>query len=502
MEARRPSDVERDLGVVALRLLSTSDRWVHRRVESISFQDSVVFQRRVSVDFSIDPELATPLTDDYGEPVYYVPLSLLRKRRLVGFSLRDESGRALPMPTRLENGAVAAALLIAAAERNVGAEMSEEHGSTPPDDVKDELWKIATEKDASKAVKIWEGLGRQDQGSATSRQWRERLNADQEFMALAYDFARNFLVMVPLNLEAGRRRVLKYTYEYRSNPPLLRLPRWLAAFRKGWYFLVGRGSATAAMKTGDEGRRHIGFKDWRRIFLGWFPQPVRIDAPALFQGGSYHLEIEAPEGLQITRGVLYGGPDGKALDSVRASVQRVHLYAGNIPRLANPKTATAVVDLRVRNQTFVRAAALIAAFSTVLLTSLIFFWDEVANTLSTAPSFLLLVPTALAAYVARSREPLATTERLFGVRLVAMSAGAWSFLGAVLLVVGRQCAGDATSATPCPSSCGCTSWGGTTYALIALAIMSLFTLTSLLRALTFGARPPEQKPPERGSADA
>jgi hypothetical protein len=479
-------DRERALGVVVLRLLSTRERWMHRRVESVSLVDSVVFQRRVSVDFSIDPDLATPFTDADGEPIYHVPLGLLRKRKLVGFSLYDESGRALSLPTSAQNCAVAAAVLLAAAEANVGSDMPEKYGKRPPVDVEEEIFKIATEKDHKIAVGYWKKLGRQDQLSASSREWRARLSADRNFMALAYDFARNFPVMTPLRLEAGRQRVIKYCYhEYRSTPPLLKHPWPLARLREVWFYAMGRKRAVAAMRKGDAKRGRIKFWDWLRVFVGWFPQSLKIDTPAMYQGGTYHFEIEAPEGLHITQATLYGTRSGSVLDMTRTSTQRAHLYA-DAPPPDDPETAKALVKLRVRNATFVRAAVMISALTAAMLVGLTVFWGDTTDTLSSVPSFLLVVPTALAAYVARAREPATTTERLFGLRLVAMSAGVWSFLAAILLVVGRECPSD-------PSQ-PCTSWSGTSDSLISLAGLSVLTLFFLLGALTFGSRPPEQKP--------
>ena len=98
-----------------LQLLLSSQTWVHRRVEAMIFHDGTTATRKVSVDFTLPSqapvcEVCTrwPQADDHhgrggpatpspvAAPPRLVPITLLPKRSLINFDLRDETGAALP----------------------------------------------------------------------------------------------------------------------------------------------------------------------------------------------------------------------------------------------------------------------------------------------------------------------------------------------------------------------------------------------------------------------
>jgi hypothetical protein len=86
-----------------LTLVENGPRWRHRRVEAIEPLSATSVRRRVSLDFTVPPELhdglRMPVTA--GAPVagdqWLVPLGWLARRPLVSFDLRDSEGNSVPL---------------------------------------------------------------------------------------------------------------------------------------------------------------------------------------------------------------------------------------------------------------------------------------------------------------------------------------------------------------------------------------------------------------------
>ena len=214
MNRRRAlTGTETRIAGMTLELISDWMRWVHRRVESLEYEDERTVRRSVSVDFTLPRDLPSPLPQSNGEDVYPVPLALLRKAILRRFDIRDESGRALPLMTAPKNGAVAAGVLLTAAE-SVPSDL-ELAGlpRTVPDEITDEIWLMAN-RPGRAAVEGWERfIHPLDTDSYGGTVWRRLLGESHDFMALASDLSRNFLVLTPLLTPPGRRRIVKFAYE-------------------------------------------------------------------------------------------------------------------------------------------------------------------------------------------------------------------------------------------------------------------------------------------------
>jgi hypothetical protein len=248
------SERNRVLGLVVLSLLSDWHAWVHRRVERLTFEDPVSVRRQTSVDFTLSVGLPAAIVED-GEvsdsprllPLF-VPLGLLRKQPLTAFSVWDENDHRLPLLTSRRNGAVAAAVLIAAA-RALAATAQEPRTDVKqlPGEIVRDLCTIGT-GDSLKALQTWAMLGLGSQSTSDDvaesdevASWRRRLVASELFMSLANDLARNFLVLVPLDTSPSVRRVIKYDYieefESPAAQPLFTAIKRRAAMRTratGW----------------------------------------------------------------------------------------------------------------------------------------------------------------------------------------------------------------------------------------------------------------------------
>src|SRR5256885_16598585 len=88
---------ERATGIVTLGRLLKWDGWVNRRIEALELMDPLRFKRKVSLDFRYPHDHPVAEYSPDNEPIVLVPLTLLRKRTLIDFSLRDETGAVLPL---------------------------------------------------------------------------------------------------------------------------------------------------------------------------------------------------------------------------------------------------------------------------------------------------------------------------------------------------------------------------------------------------------------------
>ena len=198
--------------------------WIERRVESIAFKDQGTFVRRVSVDF-VAPALTSPLLRATGEEVQLIPLTMLRKRRLVAFDLRLEGGIPASLLSRRHVGPLTAGMLLFA----LRAWIPSERGRPIPFPVLHQIWSIATGGSAEAMVSYF-SLGTTARGGdADELAWRKAIIASPEFLAFARDLSENFLVLTPMTDVVGRRRVVKMQYEEAA-----RLPDDLEISRRQW----------------------------------------------------------------------------------------------------------------------------------------------------------------------------------------------------------------------------------------------------------------------------
>lgn len=204
--------------------------------------------------------------------------------------------------------------------------------------------------------------------------------------------------------------------------------------------------------------------------LAWRSRPLLIKY-RLGEGGSYHLEFEAPPGLQVTRAKVLDDRRGE-LDIVLRTVQRSHLY---VPAsISEPATGYALLNLRPRAETVVRGATITAGIATAAVIAVAARWQVTGHAGSDGLALLLGLPGLLAAYFAYAVPNAVTNNLIVGLRVVALAPGIMAFMAAALVLDG-----DAEE------------WALFTLYVLLVAMISV--TVALAVALRYSLRPAEQR---------
>jgi len=252
---------ERAVAVAVLQLLIRMQQWVHRRVESVVFQDGQSITRKVSIDFTV-PEQAPVVRAGRDMPVRLVPLAVMRKKTLVNFDLRDEEGRAVPHLELRQNQMLSATLLLAWAE-----ECLQER---PGPALERDLRAIVAGDEQSRAA-AYHRMRHAFWGDGDVEQ-RRVLHDCPAFGLVLEQLNGYFLLLVGIEGEFPDHRIIKVSYD-EQRPSRRRLGPW------------ARFSAR----------------------MGWRPTTYVLPAPSVTNGQSYHLHVSAPEGVDIVDAILVAG---------------------------------------------------------------------------------------------------------------------------------------------------------------------------------------------------
>lgn len=342
--------------------LLTNWSWILRRVEHVRLPDSWVAERRISVDIDCQglrqraASSHQPLSQElFRDPNRVLaPIAVLRKDLLMDFDLVDRAGTALSLPTRDEDAFVAACVLAYRCQESLG-----------PDDIdqfRDKLFNVAYSfpVDESEVVEL---LAPDASWSSSLRaKWEEGFLQTRN-LELVLDFLDNFLLLTEVNLQEASHLV-KFSYQ-------------------------------GPVDWGPTGAEQLGF----------VPSDVSISAPGTGQARSYHLRLDAPEGLVLTDATL-AHDRLEHLTFLRKLVDtRAHLY---VSRVAAIPSYRADFKVRAPKHGFLRTAkvATTFTFSLLLFVAIYFvrFRQLVADQADAMIAFLFTVPLVLAAYVVRPKE--------------------------------------------------------------------------------------------------
>lgn len=374
----------RVLGFAAGLMVVAFERWVHRRVESVQFVGQSRVRRHISVDFRL-PRAEFNGGEPLAAALHLVPLTFLQKVPLTSFDLRDESGRALPLLTRHENAWVSWSILAAAAELVLGRRPSEAVIAVLIDIT------MSNEEEALAAV---ESLNEVDVDGQT-------LSGSDFFRDLANDFARYFLLLVPVTPDPGARRILKFSYD----EPFPWDSIWQA-------------------------RRGIAAR------LNWRDTQFIFELPAVGYGGSFHFELKPPAGLEISRAEISAESlDGSKYTEVTSGPTTAgHVYLSDVP---SGSFGLAKVWLRPERRGLLRSSLFITLATAALLAAGNIFQSELRElrTGGSGGSLLLAVPGAIAAFIARPGEHQFVSRILLWVRGGVILSGVSSYLAALILAI-------------------------------------------------------------------
>lgn len=374
--------------------------WIRRRVETIAFVDDTTISRHTTLDVSgFDVERGAA-TCPFHPTRPIVPIALLKKNLLVHFDLRDESSVALPVLPREIDTFFAWSLIMQIAARLVD----------PVDDhIAQHLWELVfkfpdpQDSPFSPEIKSWSVPVTWKK--ETSEQW-QRLLLNQSFDRVLRDFTFNYLLLT--QLPKGKAvHIVKYSY-YQHLP--FELDSW---------------------------REH----------LGYVAPEIRIDAPAVGWGRSYHLEVDLPRELRAVDPLLYRVVQDR-LGLLQRSVEAYDLVShartveihttGDVPVADH----LLVIPVRLSLGGYLRAIWMSTLFAAIVLLIGRIFLSDVVNALrvkseaEAAVALLLVVPSLITAYLIRPEEHAIASSLLRTLRFAAASCGLLTYLAAGMLVLG------------------------------------------------------------------
>lgn len=170
--------------------------------------------------------------------------------------------------------------------------------------------------------------------------------------------------------------------------------------------------------------------------VGWIPARFEFETPSISDGGSYHFEFGAPEGLGLVKADLRlqdsEGNIGQVLYEDPEPLTETHLYTFDRDR---NESGVALVWLEAFRAGLVRLAAA-TAFSIALVMTIAFWRLEAISSQEETAALLVAIPGVVAAAISRPGEHAAATQLLLGVRLLVGFAGLVAFLGGLSLVSG------------------------------------------------------------------
>jgi hypothetical protein len=367
----------RECGRRLLLLLLQSNRWVSRRVEHVSFRDDRSVVRRVTVEFNV-PEQAPIFRADDGQDYSLVPLSVMRRKTLVNFQLRDDEDRPVAVPSLRQNQAITESVLLACADATTAGYSSQSAESRRQ--IEDFVHRVVS------------GTQRELVGAYDSLEWGrepepvQKLAAQPGFKAVLDRMADNFVLWVMIPAGGHRRRVLTFSCDE---------PLYLHYRRPGHQ----KGNQKADPEA-DKYVRGKKLNPWHPVVLGsalgLTPTRIRFPVPGAENAASFRFEIDAPSGVQIVDASLLAGPPGEpnpAFDRVQGCFPTVGLHVIEVP---NGSLSRAQVDLQVAN----RGWLLTSMFSSWAVFGLLLAFAIHRAALKLTGDLPVLILIALAAAVA------------------------------------------------------------------------------------------------------
>jgi hypothetical protein len=312
-----PGPICDELGRRLLLLHLEMSQWVLRRVEKVSFERDRSIGRTIAVDLLI-PVDAPRVVDDDGTHYWLVPLSVMRRRTIVNFDLRDEQGHRLTTPGLRLTQQLDQSVLQASARAVSFTDTEREEF--------DRLTTLFIGGERSDVLDVEDAL------EAEKTDLLRKLGDDETFMSTFDRLRRGFTLYVFLPVASGRHRLLTMAFDEPT----------------GWMYQRPRLDRPDG-RTPDPVCRYepgspVRGSDWRRVAatLGWRPTRIRFQVPSAEAAASYHFEVTAPPGVRLEKATLVagrpneqvGGPDDEpptSVDRIEGHAPTLGLHAVEVP---------------------------------------------------------------------------------------------------------------------------------------------------------------------------
>ena len=282
-----------EAGSACAELIANPKTWINRRVETVEMLSREETRRRVSIDFTLSERQRAKLTTRHG---LTVPISVLTKRPLRNFDLRDEDEGARPILGSADNRELALIALVRAARDALG--------DPPPDDRVDELTADLQQIVFQDEALALEALEAFVEAAESGDEMRAAVWDDPACSSMLRTFATDYVLFAALPPNGPARRVIKFSYgeDFPLDPPRARRTDAYSPSELVWRL--------------------------RNPDRTWF----LIDCPEAWRAASFHMEIAIPEELRIARAELGrfgpGNADGVAdVGEADTDVNRSALYA-------------------------------------------------------------------------------------------------------------------------------------------------------------------------------
>jgi hypothetical protein len=424
-----------DFGRLGTHYLLSERLWVRRHVETAELKNLQSARRKLTIDIMLprNPGCAVSKGD---HSLYFMPVTLLAKRPITAYiDLVDENDRSQPLLTREENATVSFAAVIEAGRQLLGGE--------PPPPLR-RAWAELIKRDdldAALALHIAEDL---------IERWYPEIRSRPDyfwFERALRDLAANSLVWMALEGQGGERRIVKLRCEVAAGPAKLR-PQRDTTIEVTAVLDDGLTHTFEHTQPGDGDPRTAPGRVINRIgnTLGLTAMSVALASPSIRGSSTYHLQFEAPPGLEVQRLKLLthlrrrrGAVREEPQVLVENDWDSAHLYmtGGEVSEMQ-----PAVAELRVGRRGFLSLSTL----SGMLIVAMLWAYDAAAP-LSLANSHpevagavLLVVPVMLLAFVVRQGEHPYASRMLAGVRACMLTLGLLAVADAAAIVAVKPAA--------------------------------------------------------------
>jgi hypothetical protein len=409
----------RSAAKTALKLFLTSAEWTHRRVETIEVIDERIVRRKLSVDFTVPVESPVAMSQrgfrgggvrpkaTADDELAFVPITWLRRYKReprlpagrMHIDLTDEHGCSLPLLGAKELDEVTASMLYQLATQHLA-----DSDLTPDSAILHALTHVAVafppETKMLRALLDESSDDWNDFAGDPGGRRRRVLKRDRSFVELLRLAAQHRLVLVPVVVKPGQRRIVKLAYDEPCQLEVVELP----------------------------GRARL--REWFTLHTGWWPRFVVVAMPVVGAAKYQHVQVVSPPNVELT-GVRLTATRPSAPDpelfpesdydvAVDGPANRAHLY---IDQALDHQVGMLELGFRAERRGMVTASLAAATLIVMMLLAFAIWPERLVTRTSGAASLLLIGPGLVAAFLIRGGEhAMARLLFRFPRALLAMAA--------------------------------------------------------------------------------